>query len=141
MWFYFLRCNTSRQSTSSVCGHGADGQFQSEVWRERLRFTVYGQPPKQPRRKPKPQLGGVLVWLERAFYFINLEPVNCAHCGVGCHSLVTCWAMVLAPVGASISCCELTNPICLSVFVFVPPLLALLGPNVRYPQGQRADGS
>jgi hypothetical protein len=53
----------------------------------------------------------------------------------------TCWATVLAPVGASISRCELTNPICLPVFVFVPPLLALLGPNVRYPQGQRADGS
>ena len=27
------------------------------------------------------------------------------------------------------------------VFVFVPPLLALLGPSARYPQGQRAGGS
>jgi hypothetical protein len=32
-----------------------------------------------------------------------------------------------------------TNP--MPVFVFVPPLLALLGPSVRYPQRQRAGGS
>ena len=129
MGSYFSRCNTSRQSTSSVCGHGADCQFQvSEVYFLRSATQTI-------QAETKPQLSGVLVCLERAFYFINLEPVNFAHCGVGFHS------MVLAPVGASISRCELTNPICLSVFVFVPPLLALLGPNVRYPQGQRADGS
>jgi hypothetical protein len=82
MWSYFSRCNTSRQSTSSVCGHGADCQFQvcggvrvSEVYFLRSATQTI-------QAETKPQLSGVLVCLERAFYFINLEPVNFAHCGL-----------------------------------------------------------
>ena len=82
MWSHFSRSNTSRQSASSVCGHSADGQFQSVVCCESVRgLLLTVSHPNNPGRTGNSS--GVFVCLERAFYFINLEPVNFAHCGVG----------------------------------------------------------